>query len=559
MKKRKIVDAFIFSNELDMLEYRLELLYDKVDNFILVESNKTHAGDDKPLYFTIHKHKRFSKYLDKITHIIVTDFPRNLTQPEIDKLVAIPEIRNMNWVREHHQRRAISRGIEKLNLDYEDIIFVSDVDEIPDLDKIDDIINLLPYGPVVCQQRWFIWNVELEHPEDTWIGSTAFYYSHYLSNKDIFQHLRNIRWDNNVQFSSTLCGWHLSWFGNLEFIKSKIYSFAHTEVASDYFTYERNIKSLIENRLPPEKPTDDSYTLKKVTGGYLPPLPEKLKFFDVNDYPKRYDCVIFNDEIELLLLRLSENYEFYDQFVFIESRYTHTGEYKNELSFEIHKDLFAKYDEKVIYAVLEEFPETPEGLNEPIFRENYHRNSIKTVLENLEVKNQDYIFISNVDELIDGATLDSSIKEYEHIEYDYLSFKQRWMYWNFDYQHPEWEWFGTQIIRWDRLQKYEVEELRNNKDVKDYTLPNYRGWHLSWFGTYEQRENKRKYSSYYHSLENIETVIFDELIEEGKSLFGISLESTYQWSYFPKNKLFLETLLVDSQEQLDNDFMFDLE
>ena len=61
MKKRKIVDSFIFSNELDMLEYRLELLYDKVDHFILVESNKTHTGEDKALFFTIHK-KRFQKF-----------------------------------------------------------------------------------------------------------------------------------------------------------------------------------------------------------------------------------------------------------------------------------------------------------------------------------------------------------------------------------------------------------------------------------------------------------------------------------------------------------------
>ena len=133
----KVVDAFIFYNEFDVLEYRLETLYDEVDHFILVESNQTHTGDEKPLYFTIHK-KRYQKYLDKIKHIIVTDFPENLTQEEINELVAIPEIRNMNWVREHHQRRAISRGIDKLNLQPEDIIMISDVDEIPDMSKINE-------------------------------------------------------------------------------------------------------------------------------------------------------------------------------------------------------------------------------------------------------------------------------------------------------------------------------------------------------------------------------------------------------------------------------------
>jgi beta-1,4-mannosyl-glycoprotein beta-1,4-N-acetylglucosaminyltransferase len=559
MKKRKIVDAFIFSNELDMLEYRLELLYDKVDHFILVESNKTHTGEDKALFFTIHK-KRFQKYLDKIIHIIVTDFPRNLSQFEIDNLVAIPEIRNMNWVREHHQRRAISRGIEKLDLDYEDVIFVSDVDEIPDMEKIDDVLNLLPFGPVVCQQRWFIWNTGFEHPEDIWVGSTAFYYSHYIENKDVFQHLRNIRWDNpGVKFSSTVCGWHLSWFGSLDFIKSKIYSFAHAEVASDYFTYERNILKLIKDGLPPEKPTEYTQKLKTVTGGYLPPMLDKLKFYDVNSYPKRYDCVIFNDEIELLLLRLAENYEFIDHFVFVESRYTHTGEYKKFLNFEKHKDLFTNYSDKIIYAALEEFPETPEGMEEPYFRENYQKNSIKMVLEHLEVDDKDYIFLSNVDELYDAQTLDSTIREYEHIEYDYLTIKLRWFYWNFDYQHPDLAWNGSQIIRWDRLKKYDISDIRNNKDLADHVMKNYRGWHLSWFGTLEQKNNKRKYSSYYHTLDGIETLDIEQLVNDGYSVFNQELETTSQWFYYPKNKLLLEDMYNTDQEYINDEILIDLD
>lgn len=556
MKKRKIVDAFIFSNELDMLEYRLELLYDKVDHFILVESNKTHAGEDKALFFTIHK-KRFQKYLDKITHIIVTDFPRNLTQFEIDKLVDIPEIRNMNWVREHHQRRAISRGVEKLNLDYEDIIFVSDVDEIPDMDKIDDVIKLLPYGPVVCQQRWFIWNPEWEN-DYGWAGSTALYYSHYISNKDIFQHLRNIRWDDpGKSFSSTLCGWHLSWFGTLDFIKGKMFSFAHTEVASDYFVYERNILKLIKEGLPPEKPTENTRKLKAVTDGYLPPMPEKLKFFDADDYPKRYDCVLFNDEIELLLLRLAENNDHIDHFVFVESRYTHTGEYKKELNFEKHKDLFANYSDKIIYAALDEFPETPEGMEEAYFREDYQRNSIKTVLEYLDVDDRDYIFISNADELYDAQTLDSTIKEYEHIEYDYLTLKLRWFYWNFDYQHPDLGWNGTQIIRWDRLKKYELSDIRKNKDLPDHVMKNYRGWHLSWFGNSEQKMNKRQHSSYYHTINNIDDL--DQFINNGYSVFNDELEQTSQWFYFPKNKLLLEDMYNTDQEYINDEILIDLD
>ena len=77
----KIIDCFVFYNEMDLLEYRLALLYDTVDFFILVESTHTYIGKEKPLFYNINK-PRFAKYSDKIIHIIVSDFPYKY--PEID-------------------------------------------------------------------------------------------------------------------------------------------------------------------------------------------------------------------------------------------------------------------------------------------------------------------------------------------------------------------------------------------------------------------------------------------------------------------------------------------
>lgn len=70
----KIIDGFIFYNELDMLEFRLKEHWDVVDYFILVESTKTFAYNDKILYFDQNK-SRYSNYLEKIIHIIVDDMP----------------------------------------------------------------------------------------------------------------------------------------------------------------------------------------------------------------------------------------------------------------------------------------------------------------------------------------------------------------------------------------------------------------------------------------------------------------------------------------------------
>ena len=46
-----IVDCFTFYNELEMLYYRLSLLNDYVDHFVLVESNQTFAGNTMCILF----------------------------------------------------------------------------------------------------------------------------------------------------------------------------------------------------------------------------------------------------------------------------------------------------------------------------------------------------------------------------------------------------------------------------------------------------------------------------------------------------------------------------
>ena len=39
-----IYDCFSFFNELDILEMRLNILYNYVDYFVITEANKTHTG-----------------------------------------------------------------------------------------------------------------------------------------------------------------------------------------------------------------------------------------------------------------------------------------------------------------------------------------------------------------------------------------------------------------------------------------------------------------------------------------------------------------------------------
>jgi beta-1,4-mannosyl-glycoprotein beta-1,4-N-acetylglucosaminyltransferase len=70
----KIIDCFIFYNEIDLLTYRLNILNDIVDKFVIVESTYTFSGKEKKLYFNENKHL-FEKFNEKIIHIIVDNIP----------------------------------------------------------------------------------------------------------------------------------------------------------------------------------------------------------------------------------------------------------------------------------------------------------------------------------------------------------------------------------------------------------------------------------------------------------------------------------------------------
>jgi beta-1,4-mannosyl-glycoprotein beta-1,4-N-acetylglucosaminyltransferase len=137
-----IYDCFTFFNELLLLEVRLNTLNSVVDKFVLVESPYTHSGNNKPLYFEQAKDRpEFAKFKNKIIHIIVENIPlrnhwRNENRQELLKCEPRQPINAKPatgiWQNENHQRRCIKRGLT--NLQPDDIVLVSDLDEIPNPD-----------------------------------------------------------------------------------------------------------------------------------------------------------------------------------------------------------------------------------------------------------------------------------------------------------------------------------------------------------------------------------------------------------------------------------------
>ena len=115
-----IYDCFSYWDEDLLLDLRFNILNKDVDFFVVVEGNKTWQNNSKNLRFDINK---FEKFRDKIIYIPVTDMPGG-TDP---------------YLRENFQRNAISRGLEKCKDD--DLIIISDLDEIPNLSRLNTLIK----------------------------------------------------------------------------------------------------------------------------------------------------------------------------------------------------------------------------------------------------------------------------------------------------------------------------------------------------------------------------------------------------------------------------------
>lgn len=220
----KIIDCFIFYNEIDMLKFRLEYLYDIVDKFILVECTLTHSGDKKELYYEQNKHL-FEKYNDKIVHIIVNDLP---TKEEAEDA----------WVREKMHRNCINRGISQLSLNQDDIIVVCDVDEIPDRHTLRLAKNHNFENAVYSlEQDMYYYNLNSRMKNKWYHCRLVTYFTYLYVFNSIVDNIRIF----NMAYIIQNGGWHFSFFGDAKFIQNKIKHYAHQEWNKDKYLDETNI------------------------------------------------------------------------------------------------------------------------------------------------------------------------------------------------------------------------------------------------------------------------------------------------------------------------------
>ena len=228
-----ILDCVTYFDEELILELRLNILYEHVDKFIITEGKYDHRGNKRKLNFDINNYRKFR---DKIVYLPVENFP-NLNDP---------------WQMLEYQRNYSFNEIKKY--DENDYVIISDIDEIPNPEKIIDFTKKkLDLG--AFEQLFFYYKLNLLNTSQSeWYGSKICKKKYLKSPNWLREYkIKQYPWwrfdkPKNLKIIKD-GGWHFSFLYDVDGIIRKISSFQHIEYDKDeYKNKETIIKKIREGK-----------------------------------------------------------------------------------------------------------------------------------------------------------------------------------------------------------------------------------------------------------------------------------------------------------------------
>ena len=216
-----IYDCFSYLDEDLLLNLRLNILDKYVDYFVIVEGNRTWQNNSKELKFDISKYEKFK---NRIIYIKVTDLPDGRDP----------------YLRENHQRNSILKGL--INSNDQDIIIISDLDEIPNPEVFKNFKKEMRFA--VFKQKHFYYKFNLQSKNNPhWLGSRICLKEYLVSpqwlrdlkfKKRPFWRLDKFRLNNIIENG----GWH---FCNLKKPESLLYKYKNLCETDDPIHFNEKI------------------------------------------------------------------------------------------------------------------------------------------------------------------------------------------------------------------------------------------------------------------------------------------------------------------------------
>jgi len=244
----------MYFDEEVVLDVRLNTLDKYVDYFVIVESSFTHKGDNKNLMFN---HNKFEKFKNKIIYLVYDKQPKGIeavNEYDSEDEKSRKYILNAA-LRENGQRNFIQNGLNKA--EDNDIILISDVDEIPNLSEVN--FNNISEKIIMFHQDMFYYKFDLKIPNLLWTGTRGCRKKYLLSP----QWLRNVKDRKYFPFRIDILfsekkyssikfisngGWHFSNIKTAEEIEHKLKSYLHHREFDEQSLSVEEIQNIIENK-----------------------------------------------------------------------------------------------------------------------------------------------------------------------------------------------------------------------------------------------------------------------------------------------------------------------
>ena len=250
----KIFDCFMYFDEELVVDIRFNTLNEFVDYFVVVESKFTHKGDKRDLKFN---HQKFKKFKDKIIYLIYDKPPQKIIEfknEDSEEEKSTKYILNAAY-RENGQRNYILKGLNDAKEN--DIILISDVDEIPNLSNVN--WNEIKEKIILFKQDMFYYKFNLRLPDIIWTGTKG------CKKKDLMnpQWLRNVKdrkyssfridtfFSKNKYSSIKIInngGWHFSNIKTAKEIEHKLKSYLHHREFDQQPLSVKQIDEIIRNK-----------------------------------------------------------------------------------------------------------------------------------------------------------------------------------------------------------------------------------------------------------------------------------------------------------------------
>ena len=361
LNKHKIIDCFLFYNELDMLEFRLTELNEHVDYFIILDSDFDFAGNKKDSMFESNKN-RFDSWKEKIIRIDCPELTIELfNQINTEKY---PQYKNLSTdiinkdIIIFYMMIKLIETLPQLELDFEDIIMFSDIDEIPDFTTLDLIDDYLLFNSIILRQKRFFWTTKYID-KDLSFGTSCHQYTRIARNPLVLDHFYKVK--SNKKFSNNTfldSGWHFSHFEDLGNLHKKLELINNRE-------YSLKDLKLKMNNLTPIKHPDlrDEYSLMNYEGN----LPKNVHLLPEQPVRRNWkrDILIKTENI------------------------TNNGDFFQTINVSFTTDTINKIDENTIVLPKDILYGDYNSLEE--FQKTYGYNELKKIIKSLYLLNEDII------------------------------------------------------------------------------------------------------------------------------------------------------------------------